>query len=148
MRYQALAMEHAAGLPQATAHRYLNLLETTYQTHRLPAYSVKPSKRLIKAPKIYLRDTGLAAQLVGLSLKKDLRLSPLTGPLLENAALSAMSAWSETVHPRPTLFFWRTAGGAEVNFVIEQSRRLPVEVKSSKRIRLADMKHLEIFLSD
>ena len=138
-----------AGLPQATAHRYLNLLEATYQTHRLPAYSVNPSKRLIKAPKIYWRDTGLAAHLVGLSQKQDLRPSPLTGPLLENSVLSAMSAWSETVQPRPTVFFWRTAGGAEVDFVVEQSRRLlPVEVKSSKRIRLADVKHLDIFLSD
>jgi predicted AAA+ superfamily ATPase len=138
-----------AGLSQPTAHRYLNLLETTYQTQRLPAYSVNPSKRLIKAPKIYWRDTGLAAHLVGLSRSRQLRSSPLAGPLLENSVLSAMTTWSETQPSRPNLFFWRTAGGAEVDFVIEQSRRLlPVEVKSSKRVRLADVKHLETFLAD
>lgn len=138
-----------AGLPQATAHRYLNLLDTTYQTHRLPAYSVNPSKRLIKSPKIYWRDTGLAAYLAGLKSKSDLGASPLLGSLLENTVLSAMSAWSETTRVRPNLFYWRTTGGAEVDFVIEQSRRLlPIEVKSSKRIRLADLRHIEIFLFD
>ena len=138
-----------AGLSQATAHRYLNLLETTYQTHRLPAYSVNPSKRLIKAPKIYWRDTGLAAHLVGLTDKRQLRSSPLAGPLLENSVLSAMTTWPETHPSRPNLFFWRTAGGAEVDFVIEQSGRLlPVEVKSSKRVRLGDVRHLETFLAD
>jgi len=138
-----------AGLSQATAHRYLNLLETTFQTHRLPAYAVNPSKRLIKAPKVYWRDTGLAAHLVGLSGKKELRLSPLAGPLLENSVLSGLTTWAETHPSRPNLFFWRTAGGAEVDFVIEQSRRLlPVEVKSSTRLRLADVRHLETFLAD
>jgi predicted AAA+ superfamily ATPase len=138
-----------AGLSQATAHRYLNLLETTFQTHRLPAYSASPAKRLIKSPKLYWRDAGLAAHLAGLQGLKDLRASRLAGSLLENLVLAALLAWRETARPKPELNFWRTAGGAEIDFVIESQRRLvPIEVKASKRVRLDDLRHIEIFLSD
>ena len=138
-----------AGLSQATAHRYLNLLETTFQTHRLPAYSASPAKRLIKSPKLYWRDAGLAAHLAGLQGIKELRESRLLGPLLENLVLAGLLAWRETARPKPELNFWRTAGGAEVDFVVESKRRLlPIEVKASKRVRLDDLRHIEIFLSD
>jgi len=138
-----------AGLSQATAHRYLNLLETTFQTHRLPAYAASPSKRLIKAPKLYWRDAGLAAYLAGLHRITDLRGSRLLGPLLENLVLSGLLAWREVTRPRPEILFWRTAGGAEVDFVVEAgSRLLPIEVKAARRARLGDVRHLEIFLSD
>jgi predicted AAA+ superfamily ATPase len=138
-----------AGLSQATAHRYLNLLETTFQTHRLPAYAASASKRLIKAPKLYWRDAGLAAYLAGLHRITDLRGNRLLGPLLENLVLSGLLAWREVTRPRPEILFWRTAGGAEVDFVVEAgSRLLPIEIKAARRVRLGDVRHLEIFLSD
>ncbi len=138
-----------AGLSQATAHRYLNLLETTFQTHRLPAYSASPSKRLIKAPKLYWRDAGLAAYLAGLHRITDLRGNPLLGPLLENLVLSGLLSWREVTRPRPEILFWRTAGGAEVDFVVEAGTRLvSIEIKAARRVRLSDVRHLEIFLSD
>lgn len=138
-----------AGLSQATAHRYLNLLEMTFQTHRLPAHSASPSKRLIKAPKLYWRDAGLAAHLAGLHRITDLRESPLLGSLLENLVLSGLLAWREVTRRRPEILFWRTAGGAEVDFVVEAgSGLLPLEIKAARRVRLGDLRHLEIFLSD
>ena len=138
-----------AGLSQATAHRYLNLLETTFQTHRLAAYSASPAKRLIKSPKLYWRDAGLAAHLAGLQGLRQLRSSRLVGPLLENLVLSALLAWRETTRPKPELYFWRTAGGAEIDFVVEsKGQLLPLEVKAASRVRLDDLRHLEIFLSD
>lgn len=74
---------------------------------------------------------------------------PLAGALLENLILLAFLAWRETVHPRPEIHYWRTAGGAEVDFVIEhESRLLPVEVKTAKRISTHDLRHLESFLAD
>ncbi len=138
-----------AGLSQATAHRYLNLLEMTFQTHRLGAFSTSLSKRLIKAPKLYWRDSGLAAHLARLHNLRDLKASPMIGALLENLVLSGLLCWRETSRPKPEISFWRTAGGAEIDFVLESgSRLLPVEVKASKRVRLSDLRHLEIFLAD
>lgn len=121
----------------------------TFQTHRLPAYSASPSKRLIKAPKLYWRDAGLAAYLARLHRITHLRGSPLLGPLLDNLVLSGLLAWREVTRPKPEILFWRTAGGAEVDFVVESERGLfPLEVKASRRIRLGDLRQLEIFLSD
>jgi hypothetical protein len=138
-----------AGMSQATAHRYLNLLETTFQTHRLHAYWRNPSKRLIKAPKLYWRDCGLAAHMVGLGSKRELNESPLLGSLLENLVLSSLLAWRETTSAKADIYYWRTAGGAEVDFVVESPKRLlPIEVKAGKRVRLGDLKHLENFLAD
>ncbi len=138
-----------AGLSQATTHRYLNLLEATFQVHRIPAFAVSAAKRLIKAPKLYWADAGLATGLAGLTEVQTVHTSPLAGALLENLVFSAFLVWRETVHPRPEIFYWRTAGGAEVDLVIEhEARLLPIEVKAAKRISIHDLRHLEIFLAD
>jgi uncharacterized protein len=135
-----------AGLAQATAHRYLNLLETSFQSFRLPSYATNPSKRLVKAPKLYWRDVGVVAYLTGRRRTTDLEGA---GALLENLVLVGLLAWRETMHPRPEIYYWRTVGGAEVDFVVELgSRLLPVEVKASTRVTSADARHLESFLDD
>jgi predicted AAA+ superfamily ATPase len=138
-----------AGLSQPTTHRYLNLLETTFQIHRLPAYAANPSKRLIKAPKLYWSDAGLASYLAGVKQANDLGSSRLLGPLLENLVLGGLLAWRESTHPSPAIYYWRTAAGAEIDFVIELgSRLLPIEVKSAKRVHMRELGHLEGFLGD
>lgn len=138
-----------AGLAQATTHRYLNLLETTFQLHRLPAFAANAAKRLIKTPKLYWADTGLAAHLAGLTDTNGVQASPLAGALLENMLFSAFLAWRETVHPKAEIFYWRTAGGAEVDFVIERGPKLlPLEVKTARQITLHELRHLDVFLAD
>ncbi len=129
-----------AALAQATAHRYLNLLETSYQIVRIPAFAGSKTKRLVKTPKLYWTDTGLAAHLAG---------ATENGAFLENLVLMQILAWRETVIPRPEVHYWRTAGGLEVDFVIEHGRRLlPIEVKSSRRLRPDDAKGLAAFLDE
>ena len=138
-----------AALAQATAHRYLNLLETSYQIVRLPAFATNRSKRLVKTPKLYWTDTGLAAHLAGLTAHGTPSKGDIPGALLENLVLMQMLAWRETVVPRPEIHYWRTHSGAEVDFVIEHGRRLlPIEVKSASRARLGDTDGLSAFLDD
>lgn len=125
-------------LPQATVHRWLNLLEISYQLVRLPAYAVNRTKRLIKAPKLYWGDTGLALHLA--------QLEEPGGAHLENLVLNDLLAWRDARLERAELGYWRTAGGEEVDFVIEVGGRLiPVEIKASARPRLADAAHLRSF---
>lgn len=127
-----------AALPQATVHRWLNLLETSYLLVRLPAYAVNRTKRLIKAPKIYWSDTGVAMHLAGTDEPE--------GPHLENLVLHDLLAWRDARLDRAELGYWRTASGEEVDFVVESGGRLlPIEVKASARPRLADAKHLRSF---
>jgi predicted AAA+ superfamily ATPase len=138
-----------AALAQATAHRYLNLLEASCQIVRLPAFTVSCTKRLVKTPKLYWTDTGLAAHLAGLTAPGASAPAQVPGSLLENMVLTQILAWRETVVPRPEIHYWRTHGGAEVDFVIEAGQRLlPVEVKAARRVRLADAGGLGAFLDD
>jgi len=128
-------------LPPSTAQRYLNLLETSYQLVRLPAYSVNRTKRLTKAPKIYWSDTGLAIYLTG-------EVEP-RGAHLENLVLCDLLAWRSCQIPAPDIFYWRTSKGAEVDFVIENGDQLlPIEVKSGSRLSHRDARHLKVFLEE
>ncbi len=135
-----------AGLAQATAHRYLNLLETTFQISRVTAYSVSRTKRLVKSPKLFWRDAGLAAHMAGIGQMMDVSSSALAGALLENLVLCGLLAWRETSPAGPQVHYWRTTGGAEIDFVIESGRKLlPIEVKASAQVRVDDLRHLEAF---
>src|SRR5262245_33098833 len=130
-----------AALPQPTAHRWLNLLETSYLLVRLPSYAVNRTKRLIKAPKIYWGDSGVALYLA--------EVAEPSGAHLENVVLHDLLAWRDARVERAELGYWRTAIGEEVDFVIETGGRLlPIEVKASARPRLADAVHLRTFRAE
>jgi predicted AAA+ superfamily ATPase len=130
-----------AAVPQATVHRWLNLLETSYLLVRLPAYAVNRTKRLIKAPKLYWGDTGVALHLAG--------AEALGGAYFENLVLNDLLAWRDARLEHAEVGYWRTASGEEVDFVIEAGGKLlPIEVKASARPRLADARHLRSFRSE
>jgi predicted AAA+ superfamily ATPase len=128
-------------LPQPTVHRYLNLLEASYLLVRVPAYSVNRTKRLIKTPKLYWCDTGLARYLAG-------DPDP-TGASLENIILHDLLVWRDLQVHRPEVCYWRTSIGEEVDFVIDlNGRLLPIEVKTTTSPRLADAAHLHTFRAE
>jgi predicted AAA+ superfamily ATPase len=128
-------------LPQPTVHRWLNLLETSYLLVRLPAYAVNRTKRLIKAPKIYWGDTGVALHLA--------ETEEAGGAHLENLVLHDLLAWRDARIERAELGYWRTAIGEEVDFVVETGGKLlPIEVKTTTRPRLADAAHLRTFRAE
>ena len=129
------------GLRQPTVHRYLNLLETSYLLVRVPAYSVNRTKRLVKSPKLYWGDTGLAMHL---AQEEEPR-----GAHLENLVLNDLLAWRDSRPVRAELLHWRATTGEEVDFVIEAGGELlPIEVKATKRPRLADAAHLRTFRAE
>ena len=128
-------------LPQPTVHRYLNLLETSYLLVRLPAYAVNRTKRLIKSPKLYWGDTGVAMHLA--------QETEPRGPHLENLVLQDLLAWRDSGIDRVELFYWRTSIGEEVDFVVETAGSLlPIEVKTTRRPRIRDAAHLRTFRSE
>lgn len=142
-------MARDAGLKQPTVHRYLNLLETSHLLHRLPVYSVSRTKRVVKTPKLYMADTGLAAYLAGITNAAGLKESRLRGALLENAVLCDLLAWREGEAPAPEIMYWRTQTGDEVDFVVERDGAVvPIEVKSTSQPRLGDAQGLQAFLAE
>lgn len=125
-------------LPQPTVHRYLNLLEVSYQLVRVPAYAVNRTKRLIKTPKLYWADTGLALHLAGLQAP--------SGPHLENLVLSDLLAWRDARPRSAELLYWRATTGEEVDFVVEADGAvLPIEIKAITQPRIKDAIHLQTF---
>lgn len=132
------ALGRDIGLPQPTVRRYLNLLEISYLLVRVPAYSVNRTKRLMKSPKLYWGDTGLALHLAAESEPR--------GAHLENLVLQDLLAWRDARLHRAEILHWRTTVGEEVDFVIETGDSLlPVEVKATTRPRLRDARHLKAF---
>jgi len=138
-----------AGVSQPTVHRYLNLLEISFLLHRLPAYAVSRTKRLIKSPKIYWADPGLATFLMGHYSAEELRESREAGPVFENLVLLHLRVLAELLRPPARLHYWRTVTGAEVDFVLEWGRSLlAFEVKLGRTARHQDAKSLRLFLSE
>ncbi len=128
-------------LPQPTVHRYLNLLETSYLLVRLPAYAVNRTKRLIKSPKLYWGDTGVA-----LHLAAD---PEPAGAHLENLVLHDLLAWRDARLAPAEILYWRTTIGEEVDLVIETDGRvMPIEIKATGRPRLSDATHLRTFRAE
>ncbi|MBL8696023.1 MAG: ATP-binding protein [Planctomycetes bacterium] len=126
------------GMPQATAYRNIGLLEASYLALRLPSFSVNRTKRLIKSPKLYWCDTGMALHLGG-------QPEP-TGAHLENLVLLDLLAWAGSIPDGPQVSYWRTASGEEVDFVVEwKGKLLPIEVKSTAQPRVGDARALASF---
>jgi len=131
-------------LPAMTVHRYLNLLDTSYQIVRLQPYAVNRTKRLIKAPKLYWNDPGLALHLGHAGEDGE-----PAGAHFENLILCDLLAWRDTHAPRAAVTYWRTASGYEVDFVLERQRQLVgVEVKAGAHPSMKDIQGLRAFLAE
>jgi predicted AAA+ superfamily ATPase len=134
---------------QPTVHRYINILETTCLLERLPAFASSRTKRLIKTPKVYWFDPGITAYLAGYHDVDSLRSSREAGAIFECLVLLHFRALAQLLTPRPRFYYWRTTTGKEVNFVIEQGRRIAaVEVKLTREPTYRDAENLRIFLEE
>ena len=132
-------------IPQTTLKRYLALMEMTFLVRLLPAWFSNVGKRLAKAPKLLLADTGLLTHLIEADANRLRRDRTLLGHVLENfVAMEVIKqlGWSER---RCRLFHFRTESGAEVDLVLEDraGRLVGVEVKCTASVRKQDFRGLE-----
>jgi uncharacterized protein len=138
-----------SALPRTTAHRYQAALSLGLLLDLLPAFARNAGQRVIKAPRVFWRDVGLAAHLVGVHARAGIENHVAFGGLLENLVLANLRAWASGRAGVPDVFYWRTAGGREVDFVVElDDRAIPIEVKASTSVRSSDLEHLNAFLDD
>jgi predicted AAA+ superfamily ATPase len=136
------------GMSQPTVNRYVNLLEVSQLLYRLPAFAINRTKRLMKTPKPYFFDSGLAAFLSGETFPRG-EPNRFVGALLETAVFHHLRVWCQLQTPSPQLSFWRTTTGQEVDFVIEKGRRfLALEVKSTTDPRWSHAESIREFLSE
>jgi uncharacterized protein len=144
------ALSSDIGIPKETLRRYFRILEQLYLVHVLPAWSGEPGRRYIKAPKLHINDTGLAAYELGadyhaLSTNRD-----LLGNLLETFVVNEtrkQASWSKT---QPKLYHLRTHGGKEIDLILQarDGRSVAVEIKASASPSARDTNVLREVVAD
>ena len=127
--WNASRLASGFGVSAPTVQHYLEILEATYMVRRLPPLHVNLGKRLVKSPKIYLRDSGLLHALLGIRSLDELAGHPVIGPSWEGWVLEQIA---QLLSPQWALSFYRTATGAEMDVVAERGgRRIGFEIKLS-----------------
>jgi predicted AAA+ superfamily ATPase len=142
---ETTAMGNAIGMKKDTVRRYLALLEQLYLIRRTPAWSRNLGQRLVKSPKLWMPDTGLACELLGYSQQRfETDETATAGALFENfvaGEIAKQATWSETPM---RLHHFRTAGGREVDVLVEAAdgRVAGIEVKLGSTPSRGDFRSL------
>ena len=123
------------GIAQSTATAWLSILEASYIVFRLSPHFANFGKRLVKAPKLYFHDTGLAAFLLGIQTPEQLATHGARGALFETMVVAEYLRDRLNRGDVSNLYFWRDSTGNEVDLLLDEAGILkPVEIKSGQTI--------------
>ncbi len=141
--WSASELGRAFGVAHTTVQRYLDVLSATFMVRQLPPWHENLAKRQIKAPKIYVRDTGLLHALLGLGTSRAIEAHPKVGASWEGFALDCTVA---RLGARPEeCFFWGTHSGAELDLlVVRGARRLGFEFKRTTAPKATKSMHVAV----
>lgn len=135
-----------ARLPVSTVTRHLGILEASFVTTRVPPYLRSRTTRLLKSPKIYLSDAGLAAHLTGVDDIGAAADEPLRGALFETFVYQNLAGILGAHTGRTELCFWNVQGRHEVDFIVASGKRcVAIEVKAGSRFTDRDLAGLRAF---
>ena len=128
--WNAETFARSLGVTGPTVNRYLDFLEAAFIIHRLPAYFVNTKKRLVKAPKVYIRDSGLLHRLLDMDSLDELRGYPGVGNSWEGYVVEQVRACKTA---KQQLYFYRTHDGAECDLLIVRGNKVVacIEIKLS-----------------
>lgn len=140
------SISNDVGVSAATIKNWIGVLKASFVVWDLPPYFENIGKRVIKSPKIYFFDTGLAAFLLGIETFEQAARDPLRGALFENLVLLEILKNRLNAGSRPELYFFRDTNGNEVDLVLKSQRDLiPVEIKSAATFNPQFLKGIERF---
>lgn len=123
------------GISQTTATEWLNLMEAGYILHRLQPFFTNTRKRLVRRPKLYFHDTGIACFLLGLTAAEHVENHPLRGALFENHVINEVLKHDLNRNRTAQLYFFRDSNGNEVDLLYGRGPNLvPIEIKSGQTI--------------
>jgi predicted AAA+ superfamily ATPase len=142
------SLADAAGIDRVTAKSWLSVLETSYVVYQVQPYFRNFKKRLIKSPKLYFRDTGLACALLEIRSSHSLHTYYQRGAMFENLMFNELAKAYYNDGFNPPFFFWRDRAQHEVDMLINRGITLdPVEIKSGETFRKDFFKQLDWFQS-
>lgn len=129
------SLANDCGITHNTAKSWISILEASYIVHLLQPHYKNFNKRLVKTPKIYFYDTGLAAWLLGIQNESQLMLHPQRGAIFETWIVSELLKSRYNTGLPSNLFFWRDNTGNEVDIIIDKGEVMePLEIKSGQTI--------------
>lgn len=133
LNLSSLATE--CGITHNTVKAWISVLEASYLIFLLRPHGVSFNKRLVKMPKLYFYDAGLAAWLLGIRTPEQMETHPLRGNIFETFIVSELIKSRLNKGEKPAFFFWRDNNGNEVDLIFEQGNRLvPIEIKSGRTL--------------
>jgi predicted AAA+ superfamily ATPase len=142
-------MLHALGCSRDTLKKYRSYLSATIFYEEVYPFIDSSLKRLVKSPKGYLTNNGLISFLTGIHDIGLLSKSGLIGHRFENWFLKELQVWLDRSPYRSKIYYWRTTGGVEIDFVVDKKPYIfPFEVTYSQQIVQKKLKHLQIFLAE
>jgi uncharacterized protein len=140
------SLSNDVGVSSTTIKSWIGVLKASFVVWELLPYFENIGRRVIKSPKIYFCDTGLAAFLIGIETPEQATRDPLRGALFENLVLLEILKNRLNSGRRPELYFYRDTIGNEVDLIIKSQRELiPVEVKSAATFSPHFLKGIERF---
>lgn len=144
--FNLASLSNDVGVSTTTIRNWLSVLKASYIVFELPPFFENIRKRVVKSPKIFFTDVGLAAFLLGIHTEEQASRDPLRGNLYENLIISEIVKGALNKGIRPDIYFFRDSHGNEVDLIIRESGAIiPVEIKSSSTFSLDFIKGLERF---
>lgn len=131
------------GIDHATARSWLSILEASFIVFLLRPHHKNFNKRLVKQPKLYFYDTGIASYLLGIHNPEDLVIHFMKGALFENYVVTELVKQSFNLGREHNLNFWRDNHGHEVDVIMTSGQKLiPLEIKASSTLSSEQFKSL------
>jgi predicted AAA+ superfamily ATPase len=138
---QLLNMSNLAietGVDNKTISSWIGILESSFIIYRLQPHHRNFNKRIVKMPKLYFYDTGLASALLGIQNAGQLDINPYRGAIFENFIITELIKKRFNMAKPHHLYFWRDNTGHEIDVIVEKANELhPIEIKSGKTITSA-----------
>jgi predicted AAA+ superfamily ATPase len=143
------ALGNSLGVSYHAVQHGLDLLEGVFLIRRLPPYFRNIRKRLVKSPRVFIRDTGLLHHLLNIPTARDLDNHPQRGASWEGFVIEDIIRRERLAHPFTQFYFWRTATGQEADLILDRgNQRIAIEIKANSATNPHDARKLEGILDD
>jgi len=141
------SLANDAGISVNTAKSWLSLLEASFIIFRIYPFHKNFNKRMIKAPKLYFYDSGLACSLLKIKHAESIKTHFLYGALYENLIISEIIKTHYHSGENPSIYYWRESNGVEIDCIIEKSNQkiLAIEIKGGETFNKDYLKNLKNF---
>jgi uncharacterized protein len=141
------SLANDAGITVNTAKSWLSLLESSFILFRIYPFHKNFNKRMIKAPKLYFYDTGLACSLLKIKYAESIKTHFMYGSLYENLIISEIIKTHYHKGENPSIYYWRESNGTEIDCIIEKSNQkiLAIEIKGGETFNKDYLRNLKNF---